>query len=185
MRIAAFLDLDGTIGNLIITDDKIRINIYKSSIDALLILNKLKIDIFIITNQSRIERGEISQENYNQFEEEIKSVFFQENVHIKSIYCCPHISKKECNCKKPKKGFIERIQAEYGEYDLKNSYVIGDTGKDDMLLAKNIGAKGILVRTGNGERSLNKYRFLWKEYIPYFVVDDLFCAATKIKKELE
>jgi hypothetical protein len=52
MRIAAFLDLDGTIGNLIITDDKIRINIYKSSIDALLILNKLKIDIFIITGAS-------------------------------------------------------------------------------------------------------------------------------------
>lgn len=34
-----------------------------------------------------------------------------------------------------------------------DSYVIGDMGISDMVMAKTVGAKGILVRTGVGEGS--------------------------------
>jgi histidinol phosphatase-like enzyme len=66
-----------------------------------------------------------------------------------------------------------RARADYG-IDLKRSFVVGD--KDaDMLLAKAVGARGILVRTGLQNKSAHadavvddlnnaiKYILKWKE----------------------
>ncbi|MFZ9090402.1 MAG: HAD hydrolase-like protein, partial [Planctomycetaceae bacterium] len=61
--------------------------------------------------------------------------------------------------------------------DLGRSYVVGDTGKWDMLLARKVGSKAVLVRTGLGESSLSEYRHTWQEIDPDYVAEDVLGAA--------
>ena len=58
------------------------------------------------------------------------------------------------------------IQASIKKYglDIKDCYVIGDMGKNEIVMAHNAGCKGILVLTGGGKASLGEFRDTWKEY---------------------
>lgn len=69
--------------------------------------------------------------------------------------------------------------------NLKECYVIGDTGSSDMLAASEAGTKKILVKTGWGESSLSKYRDKWKEVEPDYIAEDLMDAVMWILKELQ
>ena len=48
--------------------------------------------------------------------------------------------------------------AEKYSIDISQSYVIGDMGKNEIIMAHNAGCKGILVLTGGGKDSLGKFR---------------------------
>ena len=50
--------------------------------------------------------------------------------------------------RKPNTGLLTKYFS--GEYDLKNSFVIGDR-ESDMKLAKNLGAKAIFIKNSNFE----------------------------------
>ena len=63
------------------------------------------------------------------------------------------------------------------DIDINDSFVIGDMGVNDMILAKNVGAKGILVLTGAGASSLNEYRHLWQEVEPAFIAENFLEAV--------
>jgi histidinol phosphatase-like enzyme len=54
---------------------------------------------------------------------------------------------------KPLPGMVEKATLEFC-IDRDQSYIIGDIGDSDMILAKNTGIRGILVRTCGGEESL-------------------------------
>ena len=49
-----------------------------------------------------------------------------------------------------------------------------------MLLAKNSGCKSILVLTGLGETSLSQYKYLWADYEPDFIAENVLTAVQKI-----
>ena len=68
--------------------------------------------------------------------------------------------------------------------DIKKSYVIGDMGMSDMVLAKNIGAKGVLVLTGVGKGSLNEFRHTWKDVEASYIAEDVFEATKWIINDL-
>jgi ribonucleotide monophosphatase NagD (HAD superfamily) len=63
------------------------------------------------------------------------------------------------------------------DLDLGKSYVVGDTGAWDMVLAQSIGSKKILVRTGLGESSLAEYRHTWTNITPDFIARDVLEAV--------
>jgi D-glycero-D-manno-heptose 1,7-bisphosphate phosphatase len=50
-------------------------------------------------------------------------------------------------------------------------------GISDMVMAKTVGAKGILVRTGAGEASLTEYRHTWANIEPDYVADNVLAAV--------
>ena len=54
----------------------------------------------------------------------------------------------ECDCRKPKSGLIARAVADL-DIDVSKSFVVGDKWSD-IGLAQNVGARGVLVRTGYG-----------------------------------
>ena len=68
------------------------------------------------------------------------------------------------------------------KYDLdpRECYVIGDSGKNDMLLAKNADIKSVLVLTGEGIESLSKKRHLWSETSPTHIAEDCLDAVDEI-----
>lgn len=114
-------------------------------------LNRLKnkgFKLIGITNQSGIARGIIDEK----FVKEVNTVF-TDRYGFDGFHYCPHHPEEHCPCRKPEPGMLLRLRSTLG-IDLKSSYVVGD--KDlDMLLARSVGAKTILVLTGEQKESAN------------------------------
>ena len=182
MKIAAFIDFQGTLGGGG-TDDIRSLVLFPFSAEAIRELNVHGVLVIGITNQSHISKGELTWDEYNEKLKSLKGELYLGNAHFDAGYCCPHMDSDHCGCKKPLTGMVDAACKDF-TIDLKNSYVIGDMGMSDMVLARNIGAKGILVLTGVGKGSLGEYRHTWQDTEPYFVADNLLAAADYITKNI-
>jgi len=149
------------------------------AIDAIKLLNKHGILAILITNQSHISKGYFTYEDYERKIEELKVELSQSDAHWDGTYCCPHTRTDNCKCMKPLPGMVLQAVRDF-DIDLSCSYVIGDMGMSDMVLAKSIGAKGILVRTGVGEGSLAEFRHTWEDTEPYMIADNVLEAVRHI-----
>ena len=110
-------------------------------IDDLAMLKDRGFRVIGVTNQSGIGRGLVDEG----FAREINDVFVERFGFDDFLYC-PHLPGEYCSCRKPEPGMLHNARNKYG-IDLKKSYVVGD--KDaDIMLAKAVGAKALLVRTG-------------------------------------
>ena len=176
--IAAFIDLQGTLGGSGI-DDISTFDFYPFSIEAIKKLNDNNILVIGITNQSRIARGHLTEDDYEAKLSQLKKQLSLHHAHFDVVYCCPHQKSDECSCKKPKTGMIEQAQKEF-DINLQESYVIGDMGMNDVVLARNIGAKAILVLTGVGKSSLNEYKHTWQNVEPDYIAENILVAVDYI-----
>jgi len=94
-----------------------------------------------VSNQSGIVKGIVQEK----FAKEVNRLFI-DKYGFTNFYYCPHNPEDFCRCRKPEPEMLFRARTAYG-IDLKRSFVVGD--KDaDMLLAKMVGARGVLVRSG-------------------------------------
>jgi len=99
-----------------------------------------------ITNQSGISRGLLKES----FAKDVNAVFTRTHG-FNDFYYCPHSPDDYCQCRKPAPGMLIKARMQH-HIDLKRSFVVGD--KDvDMLAAKAVGARGILVTTGKQQTS--------------------------------
>ena len=143
---AVFFDRDGTLNV-----DTGYINRHEDfhlfeDITHLTLLKERGFKLIGISNQSGIARGIVQKT----FVKEINSLFI-ERYGFDAFYYCPHHPDEHCPCRKPEPEMPLRARTEHG-IDLRKSYVVGD--KDaDMMLAKAIGAKAILVQTGKLKES--------------------------------
>lgn len=177
-KFAVFIDLQGTLGGNGM-DDISDFEFYPCAYKAIQLLNERGIPAIIITNQSRIAKGCIS---YKQYEERLDIWISQaaaKGAVIDAVYCCPHTKEDNCSCRKPLPGLILQALKDF-ELDISQSYIIGDMGKNDMVLANLVGAKGILVKTGVGEGSLTTFRHTWAEVEPFYVAQDVLEAVLYI-----
>lgn len=145
---AVFLDRDGTLNK-----DKGYINKFSDlhifeDIDRLAVLKEQGFKLIGISNQSGIGRGIVNKE----FVKEVNSLFI-DKYGFDDFYYCPHHPDERCSCRKPEPEMLFRARARYN-IDLKKSYIVGDK-ETDMLLAKAVGAKSILVQTGKLQESQN------------------------------
>lgn len=99
-----------------------------------------------ISNQSGIARGLVDAE----FADAVNKVFINDHGFT-DFYTCPHHPDDKCSCRKPEPELLLKARVQHG-IDLKRSYVVGDRDAD-MLLAKSVGAKGVLVQTGKQQDS--------------------------------
>lgn len=97
-------------------------------------------------------------------------------AYVDGVYCCAHTKEDNCKCKKPLTGLVEKVAKELN-IDLKNSFVVGYMGMSDIILARNIGAKGILVLTGTGKGSLEDFRHTWKDYEVDYISENVLEAV--------
>jgi len=176
--IATFIDFQGTLGGTGL-DDISTLDFYPFAVEAVKKLNDHGILVIGLTNQSRIGKGYLTLADYEVKLQQLKDELANHDAHFDAVYCCPHTHADNCACKKPKTGMIGDALSDF-DIDIKNSFVIGDMGKLDMVLAKNIGAKGILVLTGVGKGSLNEYRMTWKDIEPDHVAENVLEAVNYI-----
>jgi heptosyltransferase-2 len=145
-RKAVFFDRDGTlckdVGYLNNWND---LAVFPE-IESLRALKDRGFALLGISNQSGIARGLVD----DSFAKEVNRRFV-ERYGFDDFFYCPHHPDDGCACRKPEPGMLVQARAKHG-IDLKGSYIVGD--KDaDMVLARAVGARGILVKTGQQKAS--------------------------------
>ena len=178
---ALFWDLQGTLGGDAIESIEL-FEPYPFSKEALKLAKDNGYRNIVITNQSRIGKGTLSLETYEREANRIQNYFNSSEVLIDEMFCCPHQKSDNCECKKPKTGLI-RLAIEKYRLNAKNCFVVGDMGKNEIVMAYNAGCKGILVLTGGGKESLGTFRHTWAEYEAHIIADNALEAVRAILKE--
>ena len=181
MRKALFWDLQGTLGGDAIASIE-EFEPYSYSKDAIKLAKDNGYANIVITNQSRIGKRTLSVETYNQTIVKILNHFNSDEVLIDEILCCPHQNSDNCECKKPKTGLLQFSIKKYN-LNIRDCFVIGDMGKNEIVMARNAGCKGILVLTGGGERSLGEFRHTWADYEADIIADNALEAVKAITKK--
>lgn len=151
MSKAIFWDLQGTLGGDAVATIEL-FEPYSFSKEALKLAKNNGYRNIVITNQSRIAKGTLSLEVYEREIKRILNDFNSEEVLIEEILCCPHQNSDNCQCKKPKTGLVQLAIEKY-DLDTGKCFVIGDMGKNEIVMANNAGCKGILVLTGGGKEA--------------------------------
>lgn len=152
----AFLDRDGTIiYDAHFLKDPDKIEPIPGAEEAIKLLNQAGYKVVIVSNQSGVARGYFGIEVVERINDRVVDIFARKGARIDEVYFCPHHKEGvneeysyDCNCRKPAPGMPEAAACKLN-LDLTRSIVIGDKASD-IHLARNIGAKGYLVRTGNG-----------------------------------
>ncbi len=145
----------------------------EGSLEAIALLNKHGYKVVVITNQSGVARGLFDITMLEKIHAKMQRMAVQKGGKIDAIYFCPHGPNDGCNCRKPKPGLLETFAADH-HIDLSGIAVIGDSLRD-LQAAQAVGASPILVKTGKGQKTLDKNPNL---NIPVF--DNLYDAAKYI-----
>jgi D-glycero-D-manno-heptose 1,7-bisphosphate phosphatase len=94
---------------------------------------------------------------------------------IDGVFFCPHGPGDACDCRKPKPGLFKQIAKRY-QVDLRGIPMIGDSERD-LQAARAVGGRPILVKTGNGLKTLDEDHEVEEVY------DDLAAAVAQLLRE--
>ena len=155
-RPAVFLDRDGTINVDAGYIDRLeRLELYPFAIDAIRLFRRAGYLVVVITNQAGVAQGLYGEDFVETTARFLASQAERGNTQIDGHYYCPHSPdavvdryRVDCECRKPKAGMARRAAEELG-IDLSRSVVIGDRWRD-LAVARAVGARGIMVKTGYG-----------------------------------
>lgn len=125
------------------------------SLEAIARLNRHGFRVLVATNQSGVARGLYDIEILDQIHEKLVRELAAVGGYIEEIFFCPHHPEDKCICRKPQPGLIHQIQAKYPVNPI-GTFFIGDSYAD-MEAARSAGCMPLLVLTGNGRRTLEKY----------------------------
>ncbi len=152
------------------------------SIEAIARLHKAGFTVVIATNQSGLARGKFDLDDLEAMHEKLTGLVEEQEAELGAIFYCPHAPEDNCKCRKPKAGLVDAIEAEFN-ISAEGFYFVGDSLRD-MQAAVSKGCKPILVKTGNGEKTLSQLAdpslqldapVLTPDHIQVF--DNLSCAA--------
>jgi D-glycero-D-manno-heptose 1,7-bisphosphate phosphatase len=177
MRIAVFLDRDGTINiekeYLYRSED---FEFIPGSAEAISLLNQAGILVIVVTNQSGVARGYYTEEDVENLHRHIAGKLKYFGAHVDSWLYCPHHPAGRgsyalpCSCRKPLPGMLQEAARRY-DIDLECSTMIGDK-LADIEAGLAAGCHTILVRTG--------YGVVEEQYVgPQTVVSDNLLSAVK------
>lgn len=111
-------------------------------------LREIGLGIVVLTNQSPIGRGLLTAKRLDDIHDRLRDLLRDAGADVDGFEVCPHTPEDACDCRKPATGMAERAGRTYG-FDPAKAFVVGDhTG--DMRLGRAIGARTILVLTGQG-----------------------------------
>jgi D-glycero-D-manno-heptose 1,7-bisphosphate phosphatase len=161
-RSAVFVDRDGTLIEEVGYLDRVeRVELYPWTIDALRALNRTGFRVVLVSNQSGVARGFFSEAVVDDVHRHMAALLAAGGARIDAYYYCPHHPDGKvagyalaCECRKPNRGLVDRAVRELG-VDPAQSFVVGDRWLD-VELARRVGAKGVLVRTGYGTTEESK-----------------------------
>ena len=139
------------------------------SLDAISRLNHAGYHVAVASNQSGIARGYFDLETLSAMHNKMNELLSQSGGQVDAVFFCPHGPKDGCDCRKPMPGLLNEISVRF-QTRLDDVFFVGDT-ISDIKAANAAGAKPVIVKTGKGERTIEKLAEHGLEDIP--VYDDL------------
>jgi len=141
-----FIDRDGTI-IAEPQDEKIdsfaKMQFLKNSISALSKISKITdFELVMVTNQDGLGTSSFPESDFWPVHNLMLSILASEGIYFSEILIDKSFEHENLPSRKPGLGMLQKYL--YGNYDLKNSFVIGDR-KSDVQLAKNLGSKSIFI----------------------------------------
>lgn len=159
MKRVLFIDRDGTLIIEPASDPQIdsleKLEFFPGAFTGLSrIATQANYELVMVTNQDGLGTASFPEETFWPVQNKIITAFRNENVHFDAIHIDRSLPYENKPTRKPGTGML----TEYfnGNYDLKNSWVIGDR-LTDMELARNLGAKGILINDGSLIKKLHDF----------------------------
>jgi len=147
-KVGIFLDRDGVINEE--RSDYVKnwqeFRFLPGALQAIARLSKAGLRIFVISNQSVINRGLASLEDVEEIHHRMKNDVERAGGMIEGILYCPHTPEKNCECRKPRPGLLEKAAKIYG-LELERCYLIGDK-LSDVAAGQAVGCHCVLVQTG-------------------------------------
>lgn len=164
MRGAVFLDRDGTLIEEVGYLERLeRLALYPWSAEAVRLLNRAGWPVVVITNQAGIARGIVDEAFLAVAHQFISEKLAAAGARIAAYYYCPHHPdaplaryRCECRCRKPRPGMVEQAARDLG-VDPGRSVVVGDRWAD-VRVARAVGARAVLVKTGYGASEVARAR---------------------------
>ena len=122
------------------------------SVEAIGRLTKAGYKVVVAMNQSGVGRGLYSIDTLNAMHKKMIALVEKAGGAIDKIYFCPHHPDDGCGCRKPKPGMLNDILRDY-DLTKDDCLFIGDSIRD-FDAAKAVGCQFMLLKTGNGMKSL-------------------------------
>jgi D-glycero-D-manno-heptose 1,7-bisphosphate phosphatase len=145
------------------------------SVDAIARLHRNGYTVVVASNQSGIARHLFSLDTLAAIHGRMKREVETAGGKIDGVFFCPHGPGDACDCRKPKPGLFKQIAKRY-QVDLRGIPMIGDSERD-LQAARAVGGRPILVKTGNGLKTLDEDHDVEEVY------DDLAAAVAQLLRE--
>jgi len=113
------------------------------------IANELNYELVMVSNQDGLGTDSFPENTFHPVQKFILTALKNEGITFADIFIDPSFEHENKPTRKPGTAMLQKYI--YGDYDLRNSYVIGDR-KTDIQLAENLGTKTIYI---NEDKSVN------------------------------
>ncbi len=171
MKKVLFLDRDGT---LVIEppidyqlDSLEKLEFYPGVFQGLSkIVRELDYELVMVTNQDGLGTDSFPEDTFWPAHNKMIQAFKNEDIEFDEILIDRSFPEDNAPTRKPRTGLLNKYI--YGNYDLGNSFVVGDR-ESDIELATNLGAKGIFIGNNSPNAVLSTtswesiYQFLKKQ----------------------
>jgi imidazoleglycerol-phosphate dehydratase / histidinol-phosphatase len=152
MKRALFIDRDGTIieePENFQVDSFEKLRFLPGAITWLAkIASELDYEFVMVTNQDGLGTDSFPEKSFWPVQDFIVRTLENEGVRFAEVCIDCTFAHENAPTRKPNTGMLTKYLV--GDYDLSNSYVIGDR-PTDVELARNLGSKAIFIRNGNFE----------------------------------
>ncbi len=158
MKRVLFLDRDGTLivepTDIFQVDSLEQLEFLPGVLRNLYRIKKhLDYELVIVTNQDGLGTESYPEEIFEKVQNKMLQIFKNEGIEFDKIFIDRSMPEEDRPTRKPGTAML----GEYfkGNYDLANSFVIGDR-LTDIKLARNLGAKGILITSSIKQEELHQ-----------------------------
>lgn len=158
------------------------------------IASELDYELVMVTNQDGLGTDSFPEDTFWPAQNKIISAFEKEGVVFEQVFIDKTFPHENAETRKPRTGLLTKYFNKE-EYDLENSFVLGDR-ITDMELAKNLGAKGIFLsedpELGADEIEANKQTILdaivltstdWEKIYEFLKLEDRVAEITRNTNE--
>lgn len=153
MKKVLFIDRDGTLIKeappTYQIDDFSKLEFYPHVFQYMhRIAEELDYELVIVTNQDGLGTASFPEADFVPVNDFVMKAFQNEGIHFNAVFIDRSLPAENAPTRKPRTGMLTNYIGN-PDYDLKNSWVIGDR-ITDMQLAKNLGCKGIWLSNEPG-----------------------------------
>lgn len=185
MKKVLFIDRDGTI--IMEPEDKQidsleKLEFYPKAISNLRkIAEEMDFELVMVTNQDGLGTDSFPEDTFWPAHHKMLKTLEGEGIQFAAIHIDKSFPHENAPTRKPRTGLLTQYLE--GEYDLANSYVIGDRDTD-VELAENLGAKAIKVHEeSNPKAALNTTD--WDQIYQFLLLPPRKAEVTRTTKETD